>query len=462
MKSKGVKSGSYWRFNNAGEINSFLFYLLLISMIVIPRWYYVERYGLDFPFYDQWDAEGEGVIHPLLAGNFRFTNLWLTHNEHRVFPTRLITFFLFKITGVWSCLSEARFNVMLAASIPVLLIGFMRYKKELYGFRWLVVLVAVAQFTLPFGWENLLIGFQSQFFFLILFAMTGVFLAAMKPDKIWAFVLIFVLSLLSIFTMASGILMPFTIAGVYIFYAILLKTNYIKAVTFALLLMLIGIAGYCIMPQVENHNKLHAESFEQFFLGLTQVLSWPAEGNRWIAIPLWLPAVMGIPILVLRKHFTSSDLVMAGCFAWTLAQIVAISYGRGHELAEVTSRYRDLLSLGLVSVSWFSLRLTYEFRNNIRVGFLMIVLAIGFYSSFVKNHIIRFGNDVRTMKNQHALMLVQVGNAVAYYQTRNKSALDKPAFQLPYPDKVRLQQMLDDSSYCSVIPLLNRHKTSRN
>lgn len=443
-----------WKQNlkNLAGINSFLFYFLLVAVISIPRWYYVEKFALSFPFWDQWDAEGEDVIRPWVEGRFHLSNFWLAHNEHRVFPTRVLTLLCFKLTGLWSNIHEARLNILLATGIPVFLIGLMRAQKELFGLRWLMFPVIIAQFILPFGWENILVGFQSQFFCLIFFAASGLALVAMKPESTSAFIGVVLLSILSILTMASGILLPITAGAVYVFHYFLYKTNDTRTWIFTLLLAVLAILGYLLIPQVEAHTKLHAANFQQFFEGFTRVVSWPSKLNRWMALPLWLPALLGIPVLIYRRQFGRFDLFMTACFGWTCLQALAISYGRGHELAQVTSRYSDLLTLGIISVSWFSVRLIAAFRDNLRIAFWALAIALTFYVTLYKMHKLRYQDDLTDMKNQHDLMVTQIRNVAVYLKTQDPAALDKPLFQIPYPNKERLQQMLDLPAYRSVLP----------
>jgi len=438
------------------RVLNLLFYILLAAAVILPRWYYLQKYGLSFPFWDQWDAEGEDVVRPLAEGRFKFSNFWLPHNEHRVLPTRIVTAICFKLTGVWSNLNEARVNVFIAALSPVFLVWLMTVKKELHGFRWFILPIVIAQFTLPFGWENILVGFQSQFFFLMFFALAGFSLVTFKPNHTFTFAGVFFLSVLSILTMASGILLPLIASGMYCFLAVGDRRYDLKTFIYVLLLLGIAVVGYRMVPYVNGHERLHANSFQQFFDGFTRMLSWPSRLNRWLAVPLWLPVFIGIPLLLIRKSFTRFDLLMTACFAWTMAQVLAISYGRGHELAQVTSRYTDLLTLGFISVSWFSVRLLEEYHRNVRIWMLAFVMGLFFYITFYKTHKLRFTDDMTDMRNQYALMSLEVSNVAAYYKTQDKSALDKPRFEIPYPDKVRLQQMLDLETYQAVLPKIDK------
>ncbi len=192
-----------------------LLFLILCIVVIVPRWYYVENFAVALPFWDQWDAEWVGLLKPWTEGKLAFSDLWSSHNEHRIFPTRLMTLLGFELTGKWSNLTETRLNVLLGASTPIFLIWLLYKGQGLYGFRWLVAAVIIAGAIFPLSWENILIGFQSQFYFLNLFTLSALALAVFRPQSIWAMVTVAGLCGLSIITMASGLITPIAVAMVY-------------------------------------------------------------------------------------------------------------------------------------------------------------------------------------------------------------------------------------------------------
>jgi len=70
---------------------------LLVSLVVVGNilpalllFYFVHRYGVDLPWWDEWDA----LLIPLQlfdSGRLTFTALFAQHNEHRMLFPRLIT-----------------------------------------------------------------------------------------------------------------------------------------------------------------------------------------------------------------------------------------------------------------------------------------------------------------------------------------------------------------------------------
>ncbi|GLU57098.1 hypothetical protein [Dyadobacter frigoris] len=432
-----------------------LLFLLLLSLLIIPRWYYVEHFAVALPFWDQWDAEGDHLLRPWLEGTLKFTDLWLPHNEHRVFPARLLTLFSFELTGVWNNLTEARINVLLATSIPFILVWLLYMTGELKGKRWLMLPVILAGSVLPFIWENLLVGFQSQFYFLLLFAVTALAIAAWRPESLVSFMVVIILSILSVLTMASGIMTPLAVASVYGLHWYLHRKRPAQIFLFILLLLTIAITGYLTIPPQPGHEIFRAHDIKELLNTFLLMESWPFKVKYWALPMLWLPTFISLPFLIYRKTFTRYDLLMAGCLLWSLLQAFATSYGRGHDLNNVTSRYADFLSFGLTAYAWFSLRITELSQRNLRTQLLTILISISFFVVLFKGHRSRKEDDFIDMQNRHKMVLIQIKNVSHYLKTGDSTALQKPAFQIPYPDPVRLKQMLDNPALRSALPVFN-------
>jgi hypothetical protein len=49
---------------------------------------------------------------------------------------------------------------------------------------------------------------------------------------------------------------------------------------------------------------------------------------------------------------------------------------------------------------------------------------------------------------------MQTANVSMYLQTKDKSFLQKPKWQSPYPDPIRLQHLLDDPTLLKILPTL--------
>jgi hypothetical protein len=419
--------------------------IIIICIVVAARLYFVETFAVPLPYWDQWDAEGDFLLRPWIEGRLRLQELWQPHNEHRIFSTRLLSLLIFSITGKWNNLLEARVNVLVAACIPAMLLLFLVRQRALSGLRWLVVIAIIAQFALPFSFENMLVGFQSQFYFLIIFTIGALMLAACYPENGRAIAAILILCLLSIVTMASGLLTPVAVSGIYLLHAFTEKRIGRMRAAMVVALLIMAAGGYLILPQIGGHQMYRAESVSDVVNAIGYILSWPFLQNKQPAFVLWLPAVIAVPVLWFSGKFMRADMVMAGCVMWSLLQAVAIAYGRGHELTEVASRYTELFSPGLIGQAWFAARL----MERSLMGWVMVV----FFWVYVKGHIRHNSNDMYDIRRNHRLSLLQEKNVRLYLKTKDPKYLDQPKFEIPYPEPVRLRSLLDNPVILGILPV---------
>ncbi len=422
-----------------------------LLVIAAARLYFVETFAIPLPFWDQWDAEGDYLLRPWIEGRLEWHNLWQPHNEHRIFPTRLLSLLIFSITGVWNNLIEARVNILVAECIPLIILLFLMRQKALHGPRWLVLIVIIAQFSLPFAFENLLIGFQSQFYFLVIFTLLALILASLYLDSLLAMAGVLVLSWLSVLTMASGLLTPLAAAGVYVLHGFLRREVNWKHAGLVVVLASLSAAGYSIMPQIDSNHIFRSRNMAELFTALEYILAWPMLPIRksWrTAMVLWIPALVMVPWFLRNRTLTRADLFMAGCVMWSLAQTIAIAYGRGQSIQSVSSRYTELFTIGLVGNAWFAARFT---EVKIRHWYIAWLGAVFFYV-FIKGHVNRRNQDMLDLRESYSHSLKQEANVRRYLKTKDPSALVQPRFEIPYPDSIRLRTLLDNPTIRGILP----------
>ncbi|MDR6805173.1 hypothetical protein J2Y45_002519 [Dyadobacter sp. BE34] len=422
--------------------------LATLLLIAAARLYLVETYAIPLPFWDQWDAEGDHLLRPWIEGRLHIDYLWDPHNEHRILPTRLLSLLIFNITGVWDNLIEARVNILVAACIPLIFLLFLMRQKALYGARWLVLIAIIAQFALPFAFENVLVGFQSQFYFLITFTLLAIILAALYPDSLLAMAGVLVLSWLSVLTMASGIFTPLAAAGVYALQGFQKREINGKHVGLAVVLVGLAIIGYSIMPQIEANHIYRARNLSDMRKALRFILAWPVSKSWPAAIVLWIPGLAMVPWLLRNRTLSCADLFMAGCVIWSLAQTLAIAYGRGQEMGGVSSRHSELFTPGLIGNAWFAARFIEVTFKNKRITWLGAV----FFIVFIMGHITRRKRDMLAVHQTYDLSMKQETNVRKYLKTGNPAVLVQPQFEIPYPDSIRLRSLLDNPTIRPILP----------
>jgi hypothetical protein len=410
--------------------------------MLLPRWYYVEKYAVALPFWDQWDAEGDWLLRPWIDGTFHISDLWHPQNEHWLVPSHILTLVCYELTGTWSNLTEARVNIFLGVLTPLLLIRHLYKRNEIFGWRYLLIPLLAASVALPFAWENMLFGFQSQFYFLCFFTLSTLLLASRYPYVPMAIIGIVALCVLSIATMASGLLTPLVAAGIYVLHFWMLPVKRFKAMLVISILLLLVILAYFIMPYNAGHDMLHAQNGKEFILAFIRHVGWPLRARKLFIGLIWLPGAIILFRFAILRRLTNTDILMAGCFIWSTLQAAAMAYGRGHELGEVISRYTDLLTLGLAGNAWFVLRWIETTDLKPKWRYLPACLAIFFFAVLFLSLIQRFTAGINSMRRSYESRSLQQRNVGQYLRTGDNVHLQHG--NIPYPDPVRLQQLLDN------------------
>ena len=415
-------------------------YLLLVITV---RLWYVGHFAAPLPFWDQWDAEGDTLLRPWIEGTLRLPDLWAPHNEHRLLPSRLISLALYETTGAWDNLDAARLNVLLAALPGVALLALLLRDGALHGWRWLLLPVMLAGQLLPFGWENMLVGFQSQFYVMQSLVLATVALAAWRPDHPYAIAAMLALSVVSCLTMASGLLAPVATLAVLLAQSRIEGRQPLRRTIACVLLLSIALIAYGTTPPMPGHAPLRAPDLTTLVDATVHLLGWPVSMAHWAWVPLWAPGVIACAWLWFRRDFERADLMMAGLMLWAGLQAGASAYGRGNGLVEPPSRYMDLLSTGLMANAWFAMRLL-EMPRPGAARAAGALVAIAFVATFTGGHAQRLERDYAAMKARHALSMVQMRNVIAYVDGGNPVVLEQPPLHIPYPDARALRGWLDD------------------
>ncbi|MFL6538960.1 MAG: hypothetical protein ACJ8JD_12360, partial [Chthoniobacterales bacterium] len=179
--------------------------IAVFAIVLGARLWLIDRTGSEVPILDQWDAEGAFLLKPFVQGSLRLADLFAPHNEHRLVLTRLWSLLLFVLNGQWDPFLEIVVNAVLVASIAVV---FAFAASRLFPDRQRAyVLVAVTMWAaLPYAQENTIWGFQSQFYFLLLFSLLAIW-TLLNAKRDWRLIVIGgAAALIACFSMISGFL----------------------------------------------------------------------------------------------------------------------------------------------------------------------------------------------------------------------------------------------------------------
>ena len=333
----------------------------LFAFVLGARWAIVDRYTIDLPEWDRWDAEGTMLLAPWYQGHLTFGALFIPHNEHRVVLTNLVNLGLAAANGQWDQRLEAAVNAALPGLIAA---GLFLFGTGFLERRWhapLWVLLA-AFYGLPFAWHNVIAGFNSQQFFLIGLSFGAIAcVPASRPGsrRWWLGASCMALAMVS---MASGFLAAAIVLGLTLLLLVRREQSLASAaptLVIAAVLVAIGCLTRVTVPYLE---WMKAHSVGEFSASLFQSLEWPARKmtNTWLCAVLWLPW-----FLLSRQNLRrqggegrTAGLVLMGLGAWVIVQMLATAYFRGVDGNPPASRYIDALAFGTVvnalSLGWLA------------------------------------------------------------------------------------------------------------
>lgn len=434
-------------------------YSAFVAMLLGIKLWLISSYGNATPFWDQWDAEAARLYKPFLEGTLGWTDLFAAHNEHRIFMTRVLVLALLTINGIWNPLLQMVVNAVL--HITALGLGIVLLTRVIGRNRLSALLFfSIVLFGIPYGWENTLLGLQSNFYFVLLFSIASLWLTVTQHPlsaRWWGGVACGMLAFLSL---ASGIfaLAAAAVVGVALYAMGLRKTHYqLAAVAILTGLFMLGVA---LTPTVADHASLKAASFPQFLNALTTILGWPvAELARGLVImQLTSPLIRNIPALIFvgfmlwkRPPANNRKWFLLALVVWMLGQAVSIAYGRAVGIL-LSSRYLDFFAVDIL-VNFACLIAIAQDHITMRHGWaitgvgawtIVVLISLGLYAG---RHI---PVDLAWKRNTG---FAQETNTRNYLSTDDFNYLaGKPFFDVPYPDPERLASILSSPTIRAILP----------
>jgi hypothetical protein len=293
------------------------------------------------PYFDQWEAEAEAIYVPYYEHVLQISDFFTPQNEHRVVLTHLYDFVLLLLNRQW----DSQLQMVVNAAIHCATVaGFAWVMAVLMGRRYWPVIWPVAALAImsPFGWENALWGFQSQFYFLLLFSLLTIWLLGSEPySRRWRWGI--VAGACALLAMASGLLAAVAVGAVLVFEILKNPSQLRRHLPTLAVCAALAVAG--LFFENRDFRELNmAHSLHDFFSCLGNNLSWPTGLRPWMA-PLNL-----FPLLLLAWFYFRSpekdqpvERMILGIGVWTILQSLATAIMRGAGGLPPAFRYMDTL-----------------------------------------------------------------------------------------------------------------------
>jgi hypothetical protein len=371
-------------------------------------------------------------------------------NEHRIAWTRLFLLGLFKANGgQWDPMLEMVAQAPLHALAITLLVAMVTHGMS-GGWRVAVAGLAAVLGVIPFGWENTLWGFQSQFYFLSLYGVLVMWIC-WRHEALsgwwWAGA---ALGVANLFTMGGGVF-PVTALGGFLWLRVITERDaqWRRRAAGALVFVAIAALGVALTP-MDLNPTLKAGGFAEYLGAVTGILSWPCA-SHWAWCIVQAPLVLVAALYLARRvRFDSAGwfVVLAG--GSFLLQALVTGYKRCHAWDQ--SRYSDSWMLMLIiqiAAIYYLKQAAGSSRTN-HLSYISYAVAVA-WGALAGYGLLEKTTQVLPpqLEAKRMGMVEMAANVRDYLRTGDAAFLQK---QIPFPNAAKLKTVLDDPMIRGILP----------
>lgn len=444
------------RFERLAAVGSrVLPWIAMVLVVVGARLWLIERYGGALPVHDQWTAEGALLLKPFVEGRLHLSDLFIPNNEHRIVPTKLLALALFYLNGQWDSRVEMVANTLLCALIAALAVkGLLTLTGNTQ--RPAVFVGVTMWLALPYAQENTLWGFQSAFYFLLLFSLIAMW--GLATRRVWSggWWTGAVCAIIACFTMGSGMLAAVAVAMMSVLGLLTARTRLREQLPTLAVCFAAGAIAAVSRPVVPYHEAFGAASPVAWLVMFAKCLAWPFCNYAALSLLTWLPVALLVSYYWRRRReslFTTQkpvvELLLVIGF-WVGLQSAAIAYARAGHDPHVVSRYMDILAVGAVA----NLLALVLLLNYTRPGRVYYAGAIGWCAVLLAGASLLSYSEARSQEGRPPYLRNADRTVRAYLATGDRSLLGGPpdALPVPYPDGEYIGELLDDPTIRDILP----------
>ncbi len=259
--------------------------------------------------------------------------------------------------------------------------------------------------------------------------------------------------LLAIFTMGSGFLWAAPAMGGTLLDFALSKDrsrrSLLGSFVFQVAVLCIGLL---LMYSPPWHEPLRAKSISDFLSYFAHCLAWPVCGSKLAAIVWHAPiGCYVIHSLATRTRHRKLDFFVL-LYIWSIINIAGLAYARGAGGGYPTSRYYEIIVVGLISQGIVFLHLTTRLTGTrigerlLQAGFWIWAIGLGFtlYSNL--------DPAFDALKNQSRQFGEIADNIKEYNATGNVDRLQAEPSPLPPPLKDMLVPLFSSPGMQAIMP----------
>ncbi len=411
------------------------------------------------PALDQWDAEAQAILVPWLQGKLSWTDFLAPHNEHVPVWTRLLAWLQAAWLGRWDPQLQATFNAALHGLFAGVFAGWLRRRLPFWpatGLTLLIILLA----GLPFSWENSTWGFQAHTPLALLFVFLHLHGSFELPPGSRGWWLAQAAGVAALFTYGSMWAAPAAVLATALWTGAPDRRRWLAAGA-------IAAAGLGLMLHARGLQSpiatqtLTAHTPQQFLAAWLRQLGWPAAWPGAAAV-LCLPAFLLALQLRRPARAENFDRVVVALAVWAAAQAAAFAFARGGSYIGFTSRYGDLLALGVAANAIALWRLgsaAYSWRTWGAAGLAiawLATLAPGLHYISTRAHTEYFHQYSAEWSRLRRDAVRQ------YLADRDLAHLSAPEVRsVLYPNPARVAEVLDQPGLADLLPVSLRPNATR-
>jgi len=429
-----------------------------VALIVIgARLWLISRYGTSLPIHDQWDGEGFYLLKPWYEGRLTFADLLVANNEHRLFFSRLLTLALTSLNGQWDSMLQMVFDAAFCGLIAALCL-YVWFRIAGGEFRLAALLGITLSFALPYAHENTLWGFQSCFYFLLLFSLLGLWgIVLHRPFSVGWFVGVLGV-VCACLSMASGVLAAVAVAAVLALQLVLKQRPLRAILPAALLLAIIIVLSFHFQTTVPKSALLRAQTVSAWITFSGRCLAWPISDKPYLAVIAYAPfmflGTLQFTSRLALKEDSSRPMrsLLCGTGLWVILQAAAMAYSRGGDgTGPIASRYLDILGLGVV-VNTLCLCLLMAKRPKNRYSLIVTFVGLAWLAAALVTGVLSSYTEIRAQYGRQGYLQSAERLVRGYLVTKDHRYLEGDPPPVPYPNSEVLAEFLNDRTIQAILP----------